>query len=119
MPVIGVQHHHAHAAAIAGRTRHRGPVIGLALDGVGLGTDGGPGAARLLWVDGGRDDARSAGSAATCALPLPGGDVAAREPWRMAAAVLHARWAAAPRSSCALRPWSSAARGLQAMLDAA
>lgn len=81
LPLIRVQHHHAHMAAALGETGWTGgTAVGVILDGLGLGEDG------TIW--GGEilvgDYARVRRAAHLRPSPLPGGDLAQMEPWRNA-----------------------------------
>ncbi len=88
MTRVAVQHHHAHAVSCMAENGIVDQVIAITLDGTGLGTDG------AIW----------GGEVLTCTLtdfkrrahlkyvPMPGGDAAVREPWRMAAAFLWQVW---------------------------
>ena len=80
----GVQHHHAHIASCLADNGEDEPVIGVAFDGTGYGTDG------TIW--GGEflaaDLATFERGGHLAPVPMPGGAAAIRQPWRMAAAYL-------------------------------
>ena len=84
LPTLAVQHHEAHVASVLADSGHSGPVVGVAFDGAGYGADG------TVW--GGEFFVGRSGALRRAAhlehLALPGGDRAAREPWRMALALL-------------------------------
>ncbi len=81
---IGVQHHHAHIASCMAENHLRGSVIGVALDGTGFGTDGKIWGGEFLTAD----FAGFTRGAHLRYVPLPGGDAAVRQPWRMALSYL-------------------------------
>ena len=86
IPALGVQHHHAHIAACMAEhgIAKSEPIIGIAFDGTGYGEDG------AIW--GGEVLLATYSSYKRLFhlpyIPLPGGDLAVREPWRLALAWL-------------------------------
>jgi hydrogenase maturation protein HypF len=119
LPVVEVQHHHAHAAACLAEHGEEGPVLALVFDGTGWGTDGTLWGGELL-----RCDLESFERLASLdPLALPGGEAAIREPWRVAAAELEreglpvpwARWEVVRESLKVYAPRSS---GMGRLFDA-
>jgi len=82
---VPVQHHHAHIAACMAENMIDGPVIGVALDGTGYGTDGSIWGGEVLVVEAGRFQRL----AHLAYIPMPGAAAAVREPWRMGIAYLY------------------------------
>ena len=86
IPLIRIQHHHAHMAACMADNALSGEVIGLIWDGTGYGTDGTSWGGECL--TGGYRDFRRVGSIRK--IPLIGGDAVTKEPLRVAFALLRA-----------------------------
>jgi hydrogenase maturation protein HypF len=118
--LVGIQHHHAHAAACLAEHGQTGPALALVFDGTGYGTDGTLWGGELLRCDL-REFDRIDGLEP---VPLPGGEAAIRQPWRCAAAHLEragrpvpwTRWTEVRASLQVNAPLSS---GMGRLFDAA
>jgi len=82
---IEVLHHHAHIVSVMVEHNCNEPVIGLALDGIGMGENGQLWGGECLLVD----YQHSQYLGGLPAVALPGGDLAAKQPWRNWLAHLH------------------------------
>lgn len=117
--LVGIQHHHAHAAACLAEHGEDAPTLALVFDGTGYGEDGTLWGGELLRFD--LSGYERLGHLEP--VPLPGGEAAIREPWRMAAAYLERaerpvpweRWALVRQSLRVNAPLSS---GAGRLLDA-
>ncbi|MGP3769867.1 carbamoyltransferase HypF [Streptomyces sp. SDT5-1] len=85
LPLVPVQHHHAHLAACAAEHGLTRPFTGVAYDGLGLGDDGTLWGGEIMVAD--LTAYRRVGRFGTA--PLPGGDAAVRHPWRTALGYLY------------------------------
>ncbi|MDR2051374.1 MAG: carbamoyltransferase HypF [Deltaproteobacteria bacterium] len=92
LPCYALQHHFAHAEAVLAENGHSGPALVLALDGAGfapesMNPDKSLWGGELIFIHPARHELRRLGSLAR--IPLPGGEAAVREPWRIAHAWLY------------------------------
>ncbi len=85
IPVYTAQHHHAHAVAVMAEHNIAEQVIAIVLDGTGYGTDGTIWGGEILLSN--LQSFKRLGHLQY--LPLPGGDKAAEQPWRMAFSALY------------------------------
>jgi hydrogenase maturation protein HypF len=84
LPIIRIQHHHAHVAACAAENHVECPYLGVAWDGTGYGLDGAIWGGEFFHVEGNRFER----IAHLRPFGLPGGDAAVREGWRSAVSLV-------------------------------
>ena len=104
IPFIEVLHHHAHIVSVMAEQHCNEPVIGLALDGIGMGENGQLWGGECLLVD----YQHSQYLGGLPAVALPGGDLAAKQPWRNWLAHLHQfvpQWQEILTKTCAEPNW--------------
>jgi hydrogenase maturation protein HypF len=120
VPTIGVQHHFAHALSCMAEHGLEGPALSVVMDGTGYGEDGTVWGGEFLRVTVG--NYTRLGHLRT--IPLPGGDKAAKEPWRMAATYLERIFGSAEKADIPfahgldLGRWSLLREAMQAGINA-
>ena len=113
LPLVRVQHHHAHIVACLAEHGRTGPAIGLACDGVGYGEDGSVWGCEVLRAD--ATEFERLGHLRT--VPLVGGDAAAEETFRPAVAALWDAFGAQAAREWALRLLSADGDQIDAALE--
>jgi hydrogenase maturation protein HypF len=111
--LVGVQHHHAHLAACLAEHGETGLAVGAIYDGAGLGSDGTVWGGEIL----AGDLQRFTRVGSLLPVRLPGGDRAAREPWRMACSWLVAATGPDPARAPALNVDEAAWAAVAHMAD--
>ena len=86
LPVLQVQHHHAHVASVMAEHDLQGPVIGVSMDGTGYGTDGAIWGGEFLLCEGGKFERKDH----LRYVKMLGGDSSMKEGWKSAVSYLHA-----------------------------
>ncbi|OOF46619.1 carbamoyltransferase HypF [Rodentibacter trehalosifermentans] len=113
---VEILHHHAHIAAVLAEYRCNEKVIGIALDGIGMGENGQLWGGECLLVEG--KNCQHLGGLPVVALP--GGDIAASQPWRNWLAHLQQfvpNWRNIAAQTCQHLPWEALASAIERRLN--
>ena len=116
VPYVEVLHHHSHIAAVLAEHHSHEKVIGLALDGIGMGANGQLWGGECLLVDG--EQSQHLGGLP--AVALPGGDLAATQPWRNWLAHLQKfvpNWRDIAAKTCSELPWEPLSNAIERNLN--
>ena len=116
IPYVTVLHHHAHITAVLAEHHCKEKVIGIALDGIGMGANGQLWGGECLLVEG--ETCQHLGGLP--AVALPGGDLAATQPWRNWIAHLQQfvpHWQTFATKTCSHLPWEPLTNAIQRKLN--
>ena len=116
IPYVEVLHHHAHIVSVMAEHHCHEQVIGLALDGIGMGENGQLWGGECLLVD----EKHCHYLGGLPAVALPGGDLAAKQPWRNWLAHLHQfvpNWQEIAAQTCANYDWQLIAKAIERNLN--